>query len=79
MTALIFTQAWTEVIGCLSLLGAIGGIYHHLECHRASCHRPGRFRHGHYKLCARHHPHVPSSGRIHAEDIKRQGREHGVS
>lgn len=64
-----FTSAWTEVIGCLGLLGAVGGLYRHVECNQAGCHRLGRFRHGHLKLCHRHHPAVPDDGRITAEHI----------
>ena len=36
----------------------------------------GRFRHGHYRLCAVHHPLVPSDGKItdeHIEAVKPAG------
>ncbi len=64
-----FSGAWTEIIGDLSVLAAVIAGFRVLFCHQHRCYRLGRFRHGHYRLCARHHPKVPSSGRITKEHI----------
>jgi hypothetical protein len=73
IAALPFTTSHAEwvglVIGVVSLIG-IGGIVSTLICHHTGCYRRGRFRHGHYKLCHIHHPHVPSDGKITAEHIE---------
>ena len=67
-----FTGDWVEVIELgLVLVAFIAGA-RILFCHKQGCYRLGRFRHGHYKLCHKHHPNVPSSGKItekHLEDI----------
>jgi hypothetical protein len=67
--ALAFTGAWTEVIGCLSILGGIGALYKHIQCQQEGCYRLGRFAHGHLHLCSRHHPHVPDDGKINEKHI----------
>ncbi len=58
-----------EVIAVVALLPTAAAILNHLICHQKGCYRPGRFTHGHFKLCARHHPNVPSDGKITAEHI----------
>lgn len=72
LSTLPFTSSHAEWIGLLvglvSLVG-IGGIVSSLVCHRSGCWRWGRFRHGHYRLCHVHHPHVPSDGKITKEHI----------
>jgi hypothetical protein len=72
IAALPFTTSHAEwiglVVGVVSLIG-IGGIVSSLICHQSGCFRRGRFRHGHYRLCHVHHPHVPSDGKITAEQI----------
>jgi hypothetical protein len=62
-------------ISAVSLIG-IGGIVSTLFCHHSGCYRRGRFRHGHYKLCHKHHPDVPSDGQIGQSQISevRQAR-----
>lgn len=52
-----------------SLLAGLATAYHHIECHKDGCHKLGRFRHGHLKLCARHHPLIPEDGKVDAEHI----------
>jgi hypothetical protein len=64
-----FTEAWTEVLALLGLVTLLGGLFKHLECHRAGCHRWGRYPHGHFKLCRLHHPQVPNDGKVRAEHI----------
>jgi hypothetical protein len=72
LATLPFTSSHAEWLGLLvssiSLVG-IGGIISTLVCHRSGCLRRGRFRYGHYRLCHRHHPHVPSDGRLTEEHI----------
>lgn len=76
LAILPFTTSHAEwiglLIGAISLMG-IGGIASTLICHKSGCYRRGRFRHGHYKLCHRHHPLVPSDGKItekHINEVK---------
>lgn len=64
-------QWWSGIgsdFGQLTLITAVLAIawksYRHFECHQEKCHKLGRFTHGHYKLCAKHHPNVPSDGKI---------------
>jgi hypothetical protein len=65
----VFGTSISEVLQDAGLITLIVGAYRHLECHKDGCHRLGRFTHGHLKLCARHHPLVPSDGRVTAEHI----------
>jgi hypothetical protein len=65
----VFGTSISEVLMDVTLIGLAGGLYRHVECHQAGCRRLGRFRHGHYKLCAKHHPDVPSDGHITADHI----------
>jgi hypothetical protein len=46
------------------------GYWRHHECHQDRCHRRGKFTHGHYKLCAMHHPEVPNDGKVQAHHIR---------
>jgi hypothetical protein len=67
-----FTGDWSEAIELGLVLAAFIAGARFLICHRTGCYRLGRFRHGHYRLCASHHPHVPSNGKItkeHLEDV----------
>ncbi len=64
MIALVFTSDWIEVAELAIVLVAVIAGARFLFCHQQGCYRLGRFRHGHYRLCARHHPNVPSDGRI---------------
>jgi hypothetical protein len=70
-TPIVFGTSVSEVLQDAGLVTLIAGAYRHLECHQTGCHRFGRFTHGHYKLCARHHPLVPSNGKVTAEHINR--------
>lgn len=65
----VVTDSWVELASTVTLITLLVGAYRHFECHVSGCHRPGRFSHGHYKLCHVHHPAVPSSGRITLADI----------
>ena len=65
----VVTDSWVELASTITLIAFVVGIYRHFECHVSTCHRPGRFIHGHYKLCHVHHPNVPSDGKIGAEQI----------
>jgi hypothetical protein len=67
----VIGTSWIEVLGVVLIVGYIVGAYRHIECHKHGCHRLGRFVHGHYKLCARHHPNVPSDGKVTAAHIER--------
>lgn len=53
----------------LVLVGGAYGLARKLNCHQHGCWRIGRFRHGHLVLCGRHHPLVPSDGRITADQV----------
>jgi hypothetical protein len=74
--ALFFTQpeafsgSWVELLGLVTAITLLIGLYRHFECHVSSCHRIGRFTHGHFKLCRVHHPQVPSTGKITAEHVR---------
>jgi hypothetical protein len=72
IASLPFTTSHAEwlglIVGAISLVG-IGGVVSMLFCHQSGCFRRGRFRHGQYKLCHVHHPHVPSDGKIADEHI----------
>jgi hypothetical protein len=74
----VFGDSYLELLTLAVLVSAFVTAYRHIECHQEGCHRLGRFRHGHLKLCARHHPLVPNDGRISAKEIdavtKSQGR-----
>lgn len=76
IASLPFTSSHAEwiglIIGIVSLVG-IGGVISMLICHHDGCFRRGRFRYGHYRLCAKHHPHVPSDGRITDEHVHKMG------
>ena len=49
-------------MGEATLLGAVVVAIRHHNCHVKGCWRLGRHPHEQYKLCARHHPHVPNGG-----------------
>jgi hypothetical protein len=70
MMALVFTGDWVEAIELVIVVGAAVTGAKILFCHQEGCYRLGRFRHGHYKLCAAHHPKVPSDGKINEKHIK---------
>jgi hypothetical protein len=53
----------------VTLLTAVLATYWHHTCQLSSCWRLGRFAHGHLKLCAHHHPLVPSDGRVTQAEI----------
>lgn len=65
----VFGDSYLELLTLAVLVSGFLGAYRHLKCHRSGCHRLGRFQHGHMKLCAVHHPLVPSNGRIGHEEI----------
>jgi hypothetical protein len=59
-----YYAAWSgslSDIGEVTLLGAIGGVYWHHQCHNPKCHRIARHptADGTFKLCARCHPDIP--------------------
>ncbi len=64
-----FTGDWAEVIELAIVLAAGIAGAKILFCHQQGCYRLGRFQHGHYRLCALHHPKVPSNGKITKEHI----------
>ncbi len=66
---MLFTNDWTEAIELSLVIAITGAGARYLICHRQGCYRLGRFRHGHYRLCATHHPKVPSDGKIRKEHI----------
>lgn len=63
--------SWVELLTVISILALCTAGYRKVECHHAGCHRLGRFPHGPYRLCQKHHPTVPSDGRITGEHIAR--------
>jgi hypothetical protein len=69
LTEQVVGDSYLELLTLAVLVSAFLTAYHHIECHQEGCHRLGRFRHGHLKLCARHHPLVPNNGRITSEEI----------
>ncbi len=66
----VYSTSLVEVLTVVGLVSLVAGLYRHVECHQQGCHRFGRFPHGHFHLCAHHHPKVPSDGKIRAEHIK---------
>lgn len=60
---------WIGLVVALVSLVGIGGVVSTLVCHQSGCWRRGRFRYGHYRLCHKHHPQVPSDGKITAEHV----------
>jgi len=56
-------------LGEVTLITAVLATYWHHTCHVSRCWRLGRFAHGHLKLCAHHHPLVPSNGRVTGDEI----------
>ncbi len=66
----VFGTSISEVLMDVTLLTLLGGLYRHVECHQQGCRRLGRFPHGHLRLCARHHPNVPSDGKITQQHIE---------
>ena len=66
---MVFTNDWTEAIELSIVIAAGAAGARIIFCHQKGCYRIGRFQHGHYKLCHIHHPHVPSSGKIHRSHI----------
>src|SRR6201995_5494561 len=76
LSSLPFTTSHAEwiglIVGTVSLMG-IGGFVSMLFCHHHGCWRRGRFRHGQYRLCHVHHPHVPSDGKITDEHVEKMG------
>jgi len=69
LTEQVFGDSYLEFLSLAVLVSAFVTAYKHVECHQHGCHRLGRFRHGHLKLCALHHPLVPNDGRIRSEQI----------
>ena len=68
----------TSILEVFTLPGIIAVFltaYHHVECHMGGCHRLGRFEHGQYKLCAVHHPKVPSNGKVTTAHINAATKE----
>lgn len=65
----VFGDSYLELLTLAVLVSAFLTAYKHVECHQSDCHRLGRFRHGHLKLCARHHPLVRNDGRITSAEI----------
>jgi len=65
----VFGDSYLEFLSLAVLVSAFTAAYKHIECRQSGCHRLGRFPHGHLKLCARHHPHVPNDGKITAAHI----------
>lgn len=58
-----------QTIEGLSGLGIVIAGYRMINCHQTGCKRFGRFHHGHYRLCAKHHPLVPDDGQITTKHI----------
>jgi hypothetical protein len=66
----VFGDSYLELLALAVIVSALLTAYKHLECHKSGCHRLGRFTHGHFKLCARHHPLVPNDGKVTDKEIK---------
>lgn len=64
----VIITSWIELLTVTVVFSGFIGIYRHLECHEESCHRPGKYIHGHLKLCAKHHPAV--NGKNSKQDIE---------
>jgi hypothetical protein len=69
LTEEVVGDSYLELLSLAVLVSAFATAYRHIECHQQGCHRLGRFRHGHLKLCAHHHPLVPDDGTIGSEQI----------
>jgi hypothetical protein len=69
----VITDSWVELASTITLIAFVIGAYKHVECHVSGCHRLGRFVNGHYKLCHLHHPGVPNSGKITADEAAHPG------
>ncbi len=69
----VWSTSLVELLTILSVITFAVAAYRKIECHQSGCHRIGKFDHGHFKLCRRHHPLVPSSGKITQEHIKAAG------
>lgn len=76
-TPVVFGTSLSEVLQDAGLITLIAGAYRHIECRQDGCHRLGRFTHGHLRLCAVHHPLVPSDGKVTAEHINAIGGRNG--
>jgi len=79
VTAMIFVRTWAEVIalglGFLSALAGFGLAFRALNCVVSECARIGRFWWADARYCRKHHPLIPSKGRIYAPgDADRTGR-----
>lgn len=76
LASLPFTTSHAEwlglIVGAVSLIG-ISSVVSMIFCHHRGCLRRGRFRYGHYRLCHKHHPHVPSDGKITDEHVRKMG------
>lgn len=75
--------SWVELLTISALVSYAIAWYRGSRCHNTDCRREwrgiklpfrrrGKYPHGHYKLCAKHHPNVPSSGKITAAHITAQ-------
>ena len=51
---------WSGFFGDTTIIGGAILLYLHHNCHVKGCPRIGRHPFQHYKLCAKHHPAVPS-------------------
>ena len=67
-----WSGAGSDLSEVMLLVGLVAWYRHH-NCHQHRCWRLGRFQHGHFVLCHKHHPKVPDDGRVsqaHVRDVK---------
>ena len=60
----VLTTSWLELATLIGTFAILLGAYRQISCHQSNCYRLGRYEHGHFKLCRKHHPHVPTKGKI---------------
>lgn len=61
---------WSGIGTQIALVLAGFGVYRKHNCAIKGCWRLGKFPHGDYHLCAKHHPRVPSDGEVTPEVIR---------
>ena len=66
-------QFWSGIgsdFGEITLITAVIAWYIHNQCHVNTCHKIGKHPFKHYKLCAKHHPEVPTTGITHLHIVQ---------